>query len=51
MDAVVISCIVIAGLVAITYMVTQKKVKKHIVIVSFGQLFQLKTETEFSKEV
>lgn len=50
MEAIVISSIVIAGLLAITYMVTQKKVKKHIIVVSFGKLFQLKTETEFSKE-
>ena len=50
MEAIDIFSIVIAGLVAITYMVTQKKVKKHVIVVSFGKLFQLKTETEFAKE-
>jgi len=48
METVSIVCIV--GLVTITYLVMQKKVRKHIIEVSFGKIFQFKTETEFSKE-
>ena len=50
MEAVVISCMAIVGLVVVTYIVTQKKVKRHMMEVSFGKMFQLKTETEFSRE-
>lgn len=48
METISIVCIV--GLVAITYLVMQKKVRKHMIEVSFGKIFQFKTETEFSKE-
>lgn len=50
METVFIVCSVIIGLVAVTYLVTQKKVTKHKTEVSFGNIFQFKTETEFSKE-
>ena len=49
METVFVVCIVITGLVAVTYMVTQKNVRKHITEISFGKIFQFKTETEFSK--
>ncbi len=49
METVVIVCIGIIGLVAVTYMVTQKNVRKHITEISFGKIFKFKTETEFSK--
>ena len=48
METVSIVCII--GLVAITYLIMQKKVRKHIMEVSFGKIFQFKTETEFRKE-
>lgn len=43
-------CVVIAGLVAVTFLVTRKKVKKHMTKVTFGKIFQFETETEFRKE-
>ena len=49
METVFIVCTVIIGLVAVTYLVTQKKVIKHATEISFGKIFQFKTETEFSK--
>ncbi len=50
METLFIVCIVIFGLVAVTYLVTQKKVSKHITKVTFGTIFQFITETEFSQE-
>ena len=49
METVVIVCIGVVGLVAVTYMVIQKNVRKHITEISFGKIFKFKTETEFSK--
>lgn len=50
METVLISLIVILGLVTITSLLTQKEIRKHITEVSFGNIFQFKTETEFTKE-
>ena len=38
METVVIVSIGIIGLVAVTYMVTQKNVRKHITEISFGKI-------------
>ena len=50
METVFIVCAVIIGLIAVTYLITQKKVRKHIMEISVGKIFQFKTETEFRKE-
>lgn len=51
METVFIVSIVIFGVVAITYLVTKKKVRKHTTEVIFGKIFQLKTETEFNENI
>lgn len=50
METGFVVCVIIIGLVAVTYLVTKKNVRKHVTEVTFGRFFQFKTETEFSKE-
>ncbi len=38
-------------IVIITKTVTKKNVKKHIIELNFGKIFQFKTETEFNEEI
>ena len=50
MEVMIAVCVVIGGIVLITYLVTRKNVKKHCTELTFGNMFQFKTETEFNKE-
>lgn len=50
MEVIIAVCVVITGIVTVTYFVTKKNVKKHSTELTFGNMFQFKMETEFNKE-
>ena len=50
MESCIITCIVVAGMVTIYYLITKKNVKRQQTMLTFGNIFEFKSETEFDND-
>lgn len=50
MESCIITCIVVAGMVTIYYLITKKNVKRQHTMLTFGNIFEFKSETEFDND-